>query len=199
GLDLLLSHITSNGELRSCSARELGQAYRHCKDLLPGLIRRCKDLYLLMDHYPRGATEAHTRLTHRFLSPVIWSVYSSSIRPAQRARRIIEYRSAGGTTQGVPERALILLNRQELKFVEQGRSSMRAWNDAEQKLVASSQKKRRNWRLFSTCLILLTLGALVFASYESWRRAKEKAEQEKFTSALFKLVAVKDDEQSQQL
>jgi hypothetical protein len=143
-LDVLAFHTTPLGTAAQRSHDEVAKAYRHRGDA-PQLVQALEDEYLLAD--PPGAAEAGRsgrRLAHDTLGPLIRHRFERSDAPGQRARRILEARTADwvAATEGPP------LDRHDLAVVERGAHGMRARTELEERLVASSHehdRTRRRW------------------------------------------------------
>jgi hypothetical protein len=176
-LDLLVSHMTPDGALWPRDAAEIEQDYGDRKGVLPGLIQACKDLYLLTDYYPPWGGAVRTRLIHKSLSPIIWNEYSRSVRPGQRARRVIEYRVG----QNKEQQTLLPLNQPDLTIVENGRQGMRAWKPEEQALISASNEAiaQTQRRRFYRRLSLITLAVLLLIGLPSAFWWNERAEEQK--------------------
>jgi len=141
--DVLAFHTTSLGTAESRRLGELDAAYAHQKEVLPALLQRSKDLYLLVDYVRQGeegGTRVHgTRLAHDTLAPLIRRRFEESDLPGQRARRILENRIRawrGGKTGTTLDVA-------DLATVEQGKAGMPAWSSAELRLIEASRASER--------------------------------------------------------
>ncbi|TWT55540.1 nSTAND1 domain-containing NTPase [Allorhodopirellula solitaria] len=143
-LDVLARHTTDLGTASQSSLKQLEQEYSHVSDRLPGLLKHCKDLYLLTT--PQSgptSTSDTTRLAHDTLAPLVRAEFDKSDKPGQRARRILDNRTvdwADGKT-GTP------LGDADLKIVEEGRTGTRDWKpDVERLIRASRQAKETHKR-----------------------------------------------------
>jgi hypothetical protein len=141
-LDLLAFHTTSLGTAEQRTAAEVADEYRHRQDVLPQLTQSCKDLYLLADQAWDQAEEAGanaTRLAHDTLAPLIRMQLDKSVKPGQKACRVLENRSVEWRDgqKGTP------LDERDLATVEQGTAGMRAWKPEEERLVEASRLAKR--------------------------------------------------------
>jgi len=138
-LDLLEYHTTPLGTASKRSAVELAQAYGHTGPLLPPLLQRCTDLYLLTDLGRRGEGETPARrLAHDTLAPLVRERYDRSDLLAQRARRILRSRLPEWERgrEGTP------LEEHDLAVVERAEAVMRARSGDELRLVEASRRAR---------------------------------------------------------
>ena len=158
-LDIIALHTTPLGTADQCSVEDLQRQYAHLGSILPAILQRCQDLYLLT-----VATSAQkdsvrtTRLAHDTLAPIVREQFDHSDKPGQRARRILDNRSVdwAGEQRGTP------LDEADLKMVENGEAGTHVWNVTEQKLVNASRELRG--RLQRTRKILKVVGAVAVAA-----------------------------------
>jgi WD40 repeat protein len=136
-LDVLMFHTTSLGTAEQRTGDALNENYRHKLEILPALIQKCKDLYLLIDVSKKQQKPSSTRLAHDTLAPLIRKLFSVSDKPGHRARRILESRAVEWREgkEGNP------LDAADLSIVEGGQSGMRVWTDDESRLVEMSRIK----------------------------------------------------------
>ena len=174
-LDILTFHTTALGTAEQRSGDDLADHYSHRKDVLPALLQKCQDLYLLVDlSADRGGDGEikSTRLAHDTLAPLIRRRYLVSDHPGQRARRILENRAVDWSDG----RAASALDDIDLKLVERGKGGMRAWTADEQRLMDASrksltQRQRRQRRLKFGAAIAVAL-VLASAGVAWWQRAE---------------------------
>ena len=123
-LDLLQYHTKPLGTADQHTPAELRDQYKVRPDVLDSLVRKCANNYLLID-VPEPAPPGTTRLPHDTLAPVVRDEFVQSMRPGQRARRILENRASewvnadGSPRDGAP------LDSNDLKTVKLGLSGMR--------------------------------------------------------------------------
>ncbi|HNU05426.1 MAG TPA: SUMF1/EgtB/PvdO family nonheme iron enzyme, partial [Anaerolineae bacterium] len=140
-LDLLAYHTTPLGTAEQRALADLEQTYSHRRDVLPGLVQQCQDLYLLVDPAKNqpGQPPA-SRLTHDTLAPHVRKRFDESDAPGPRARRILESRLPA--TQEIKTSAdrqdLAPLGDADLAAVISGQPGMRVWTAQEQHLVVVS-------------------------------------------------------------
>lgn len=156
-LDLLAFHTTPVGTAEQRTLEELKSTYRHQQTVLPELLDKYRDLYLLVDPVEnRPDSEPASRMAHDTLAPLVRQRFDESDAPGQRARRILESRVSRENTnlQVGP------LGDSDLAIVEAGQLGMRAWYDRETALVVLSRKAlaQRNWR---TRLVLVAFGIMI--------------------------------------
>ncbi|HMN28030.1 MAG TPA: AAA family ATPase, partial [Caldilineaceae bacterium] len=168
-LDLLSFHTTPLGTAEQHEYTALQREYHHRADSLPTLLQHFQNLYLLVDPANDQANSTlQSRLAHDTLAPLVRARFDESDLPGQRARRILESRA--GEWDGVDDPSSPTpLDRQDLSVVEAGATGMRAWREAEERLVAASrlarqqleQRERLIRRLFwgAAMAILLAAGA----------------------------------------
>ena len=157
-LDILESHTTSLGTARSCDRADLRARYIHRAKVIDELIADCANLYLLVQ-LPPPATAETTRLAHDSLAPLIREKFQQSMAPGQRARRLLENRSAEWRLgrRGDP------FDESDLAGVESGESGMRIKDPDEGRLVAASRAVRRRRRRIRLAVMLSTIGLLCAA------------------------------------
>src|SRR5208337_4693651 len=186
-LDVLVYHLTEFDTAAQRTRAELAARYPHRAEVLPGLLDKLKDGYLLIDADARSELSAPavpaTRLAHDTLAPLVQARYRTSIAPGQRSRRLLENRAPewqDGKTGSV-------LDTTDLASVEVGAAGMRAWTPDEARLVEASRRveeqrkaeelsRKRIKRNFVYALVgalVVSLGALSFAWIE-WGKAKTK-------------------------
>lgn len=159
-LDVLAYHTTPLGTAEQRTLADLEQTYSHRRDVLPGLVQQCQDLYLLVDpaRNQPGQPPA-SRLAHDTLAPHVRKRFDESDAPGQRARRILEsrIREYRSTTK---ERSL--LGSLELGLVTRGAIGMPNWSQKEHELVVQSRRRanRFKWLQRLGLLILLVLAAI---------------------------------------
>ncbi len=170
-LDLLEYHTTPLGVAEQRRPEELQTRYDHRKDVLDSLIGECKTNYLLFEA-PPPAVPGSTRLPHDTLAPVVRDEFSRSLRPGQRARRVLENRAADWQEgrKGQP------LDGPDLQIVEAGKPGMRAWQDDEVRLVRASQKARRLRRTAFVCAALVgtvLLGLTIYSGLDAVQNSRK--------------------------
>ncbi len=138
-LDVLYFHTTPDGTAQQRTAQETAREYGHRSEVMPELIRQCKDLYLLVDpaaDQPDAALAQATRLTHDTLAPLVRKLYDESDKPGQRASRVLSLKLS------VYGAGTALLDDADLKTVDDGRSGMRQLTDEEESLIARSREEQ---------------------------------------------------------
>ena len=149
-LDVLEYHTTPLGTAESRSRAELIARYPHRALLLDEFLRVCERSYLLIPGERGARTEfppdesspapaarepAPSRLGHDTLAPLVRDRYRSSMKPGQRARRLLENRVSeweDGNDGNVFDAA-------DLGSVEGGLMGMREWTSDEKRLVEASR------------------------------------------------------------
>lgn len=166
-LDLLALHTTSLGTADKKEYRELQQCYSHTGSRLLEMIRQCQDLYLLSVTESANSGEvATTTLAHDTLAPLVRRRFDESGLPGQRARRVLNNRSAEWRdAEGTP------LDEADLQIVENGMSGTRVFSPAEQRLfdasqVARANRKRLRRRLWTAAATLIA--GIVAAGIFGW-------------------------------
>ncbi|MFN8464033.1 MAG: CHAT domain-containing protein [Caldilineaceae bacterium] len=142
-IDVLAAHTTPLGTAEQRTAADLARLYRHCTEVLPGLVQACRDLALLVDPAQNQPDQPPaSRLTHDTLALHVRRRFDESDAPGQRARRILENRAVDWTDgrDGTP------LDDTDLSLVEAGRSGMRAWKPHEERLVEASRRSQTERR-----------------------------------------------------
>jgi CHAT domain-containing protein len=149
-LDLLAYHTTPLGTAEQRVLAHLEETYHHRADVLPGLLQRCQDLYLLVDPAENQPDRpAASRLAHDTLAPIVRDRFSRSERPGQVARRILENR----VREWDADADSPLLDRWALARVEAGVDGMRGLTGDEKRLIELSQRwiepelRRITWEL----------------------------------------------------
>ena len=139
-LDVLVYHVTEFDTAAQRTRAELAARYPHRAEVLPGLLDKLKDGYLLIEADVRSEPSAPavpaTRLAHDTLAPLVHARFRTSIAPGQRARRLLENRAPewqDGKTGSV-------LDATDLASVEVGAAGMRAWTADEARLVEASRR-----------------------------------------------------------
>ncbi len=135
-LDLLASHVTDLGTATSQQRKELMLLYAHKSHLLPQLLNKLQEFYLLID--PNQNTDKarqKTRLAHDTLAKWVVHTYNSSNTLGQQARRVL--RNQLDFNQFSLE--MRPLNLQDIQLVEKGRSGMRKWTPDELHLMLCSK------------------------------------------------------------
>ena len=88
-LDVLVYHVTEFDTAAQRTRADLAARYPHRAELLPGLLDKLKDGYLLIEADVRSEPSAPpvpaTRLAHDTLAPLVHARFRSSIAPGQRA------------------------------------------------------------------------------------------------------------------
>jgi WD40 repeat protein len=182
-LDVLAYHTTDLGTAAQHTRAELDLRYAHQADVLGGLLRCCKDQYLLIEAEPKAdASAGSTRLAHDLLAPLVLQRFRLSVAPGQRARRLLENRSPEwrGDKAGPP------LDSVDLTTVENGAGGMRSWEPNEVRLVEASREAEAQ---------------RVAAEQERARRLKEAEERQRQAEADNQRVTeqrLKDQEESNQ-
>ena len=172
-LDVLAFHTTSLGAAEQRTSEELAQEYRHRQDVLPALVQKCKDLYLLVDlaaDQPEAALATATRLAHDTLAPLVRRHFDESDQPGQRARRILENRSV----EWRDDKQGNALEKSDFARVEEGERGMRAWKPDEHRLIEASRKRKaqtqRNRKILQGAGIVAILAILFSAAVAWWQR-----------------------------
>ncbi|HVT59661.1 MAG TPA: tetratricopeptide repeat protein [Thermoanaerobaculia bacterium] len=182
-LDILAYHTTPLVTAEERTASAIDNVYRHQKELAREVVRRLEDLYLLAEPAPDQADDLgrSTRLAHDALAPFARELIDSSARPGQIARRILEART--GAERGPVQ----LLDEADLVAVEKGATGMRAWTDAETRLVDLSKRQRSRHRRLravawgaTTILVLgiVGLGGTVAVQNRNLQTERDRARNE---------------------
>ncbi len=141
-LDLLVFHVGPQLTALSRSPAELLQAYHSLASataIRPEVARalgHARELYLLAD-CPDGGT----RLAHDTLAPVVKAACERSLAPGQRARALLE---------GLAHVPDAVLDRAELRVIDQGAAGMRTRSPEEDARVAEARaqihgEQRSKW------------------------------------------------------
>jgi len=158
-LDLLDYHTKPLGTADQHTPAELHERYKDCRNLLDNLVQECKNNYLLID-VPPPAPPGTTRLPHDTLAPVVKDEFGRSLKPGQRARRLLENRAEWRDGNEGPVLAAV-----DLAAVESGRKGMRSLTTDEQRLVDATRlavqqqkaKERRNRQILRGLAISLAV------------------------------------------
>lgn len=138
-LDLLEYHTTSLGTAEHHTSVETNATYAHQIHMVWELVQRCKDLYLLAEPKANSSKgDANSNLAHDTLAPLIRDAFEKSVKPGQRARRILENRAQEWASEGHGS----TLDERDLSTVEQGKSGMRDWTADECRLIQASRNER---------------------------------------------------------
>ncbi|MBN1210865.1 MAG: trypsin-like peptidase domain-containing protein [Myxococcaceae bacterium] len=162
--DVLEAHTTVLGTADTRTRGELDERYRTLPpEALDRLLRALEQQYLLTnpDKDPMVRDKDRTRLSHDTLAPLVRERFRTSTLPGQRARRVLEARTAE-RTDGQPGRTL---DRFDLRLVEQGQAGMRAPTESERRLIQSSQLARRLGilgRALGVLAVLSVVGVLLW-------------------------------------
>ena len=176
-LDILHAHTTRLNTAAKRTSEELSKRYAHRADILPGLLIKFKQLYLLTD------ANDGTHLAHDTLAPIVKNEFRDTDYPGQRASRILENKVKEFTadTENVLDEA-------DLKIVEEGKAGMHIWNDRENELVAASQERvhkilrdRKRVAVFRRTMIRLGVVALFvllgLSAFAFWQMNQSKKHQ----------------------
>src|SRR5271157_2941986 len=139
-LDVLVHHVTEFDTAAQRTRTELAARYPPRAEVLPSLLDKLKDGYLLIEADARSEPSAPavpaTRLAHDTLAPLVHARFRTSVAPGQRARRLLENRAPewhDGKTGSV-------LDATDLASVEVGAAGMRAWTPDEARLIEASRR-----------------------------------------------------------
>ncbi len=152
-LDMLSEHVTELGYSNSRSLEDLRRLYAHRAEVLDGLLAKFKELYLLTD-----TGKDSNALAHDTLAPVIQQEARMSLRPGQKARRILAGKTA--VYQRNPEQTF--LDEEDLAIVDQGTDGMRILMPLERELVDKSRDRCRRQRLYRR-IMMACIGILLAA------------------------------------
>jgi WD40 repeat protein len=155
-LDVLHAHTTELGTSDNRALADMQTQYQHRSDVLDMLLKKFKELYLLTD-----AGADRNALAHDTLAPIVQREVKNSIRPAQKALRILTGKVHHA--QRNPEGTFI--DEDDLALVEKGRESMRLWMPEEQALIDRSRRRRRRLRLQRLALYAGLLVLTITAAY----------------------------------
>jgi WD40 repeat protein len=184
-LDVLAFHTTPLGTAEQRTESEVQQEYRHLFAVLPRLLEKLKELYLLADppqDYLDSVTTKATRLAHDTLGPLIRAKFNHSVHPGQRARRILENRRVewADNQTGSP------LDTRDLMSVEAGRSGMRATLPEEDRLIEASKRtsarrelRRKALRVVATIAVIAVVTS---AGVAWWLRGRAEAARQQAVS-----------------
>lgn len=167
-LDVLLYHTSSQRYSEQHSIDSLLSSYAHCRDHVKAVVRFCRDppFNLLVDAVGEVLPDGSCRLVHDTLAPIVAQRCRESDTPGQRARRILDAKSADWREEGLFQagRSRPLLDANDLKCVNDGRFGTQSWDGAEIKLVNASKEAARKRRLIVNTLKLagcILVGAIV--------------------------------------
>jgi CHAT domain len=166
-LDLLQYHTKPLGTADQHTPAELRDQYKDHRDVLDSLVQECKSNYLLID-VPEPAPPGTTCLPHDTLAPVVRDEFVQSMRPGQRARRLLENRAPewrDGNDGPV-------LDAVDLAAVKSGLTGMRSLTADEERLVeatgrsvhvqqAKEHRRRRVLRGLGFALAIVFVGNLI--------------------------------------
>ncbi|MDZ7333277.1 MAG: hypothetical protein ONB31_14985 [candidate division KSB1 bacterium] len=189
-LDVLSYHCGALGTAEQRTKAQLRNRYCHRMDVIPSLIRKLKNLYLLAD--PSKSRTARrrsgvTRLAHDTLAPIVREHYEESYYPGQRASRILASKMTD-----FHEGRDIWLDEADLAVVETGLSGMRSLTSEEQQLIRISQQrrarhqKRRRMMLSSGIIAILVIICSAIISIYNMHQAQlqERAAKVNYLSIL---------------
>ena len=186
-LDILMFHTTSKSTGSQHLPTEIFQRYKHRSDIMPDLLQKMVDNYLLVDIVDKPASldqvlqqseqavNETLSLAHDTLAPLIREMYEDSDQPGPMAERILKNKLADWLAN--PDKAL--LDEYGLEVVQHGKSGMRVWLVEEEKMVEASllqaelaKKQSRQLRLAGMILAgVITLLAIV--ALWQWRQAEQ--------------------------
>ncbi len=142
-LDVLAFHVTVVDSAATRTRTELEARYAHQADLLPGLLARLVDGYLLIAADAQAEPSLQASPRNPFLAHDTWARWcipgSGLRRGGQRARRLLENRALewqGGKTGHI-------LDTPDLQAVDDGKLGMRAWTADEIRLFEASPSPRK--------------------------------------------------------
>lgn len=144
-LDILAFHTTRFGTAEQHGESKLQKTYAHCKTVLPVLLQRLKDLYILVDlTQNQPEAERMSRLAHDTLAPIVRARFEESDQPGQRALRILASRALDWAEQeteqsDAPNNALPPTKPAEIESLP--------WSAIQEEVVQAKTKarKRRKW------------------------------------------------------
>jgi len=144
-LDILEWFTTSLGTAATRTKASLHARYAHQPPhRLEALVEACQNRYLLAGMGTTQGDEGAHRLTHDTLAPLIRERFRVSTAPAQRARRLLESRAPDWKGQHTDP----VLDRLDLRFVEEGLPWMRAAVKDEQRdepgLIEASRQAEKH-------------------------------------------------------
>ena len=193
-LDVLAFHTTPLGTAEQRSRRQLRETYIHQQHILPALIHKLKDLYLLVDpakdRIGRASGRA-TRLAHDTLAPIIRETYEKSDKPGQRAARILATKRVDYDKKETEA----WLDEADLSTVETGLAGMRKLDEREQKLIETSRNKKAQnqkirqarWAIGILMVIFIVLAALM-----AWINMNKARDQEKIARVRYLTISAND-------
>ncbi|MEM7530951.1 MAG: AAA family ATPase [Chloroflexota bacterium] len=139
-IDLLAAHTTPQGTVAHHTADALLTMYRHRQEVIPPLVQKCEDLYLLFSPATKQRDQPKSsRLAHDALAPLVRVQYDASDRPGQRVRRILNSRLIGWRDDTEQSMQGNLLDERDLRLVEAGLLGTRNLTEIEQKLLEASR------------------------------------------------------------
>ena len=163
-IDLLYQHTSALGKSSILEAAKRKQIYADREVVVNGLIRKCKDLYLITSAFAQG-----TNLGHNLLAHVVIRQYSISLCPGQQAARILN----GKTGESIESVKASWLSESDLEVVEKGLQGMRSLSREEEALLEYSrlkklqaQKDRKRNRMIRGVLIGVVM---IFAALAGWK------------------------------
>ena len=140
-LDVLVYHVTEIDTAAQRTRTELAARYPHRAEVLPGLLDKLKDGYLLIEADVRSEPSVPavpaTRLAHNTLAPLVNARFRTSIAPGQCARRLLENTAPEWQNDS---KTGSVLDATDLASVEAGAAGMRAWTADETRLVEASRR-----------------------------------------------------------
>ncbi len=155
--DILTFHTTSKATAHKRSLVEVTERYRHRADVIPSLLDRLKQLYLLVDVSDSSSHNSLLSLAHDTLAPLIREKNQMSEHQGQIAARIINDRLK---TWQKSDGKLILPG-MDLEQVELGLAGMRALTEPESEMIEASRTKRKYRRLIRAAVGAGALVAIV--------------------------------------
>jgi len=163
-LDLLYRHTSALGKSNTLDATTRKQTYDDRLNIVNGVLKHCKELFLLT-----SAPNDGSNLGHNLLAQVVIRHYSISLNPGQQAARILNARAvetSGANTAN-------WLNEADLGSVEKGMEGMRSLNAEERALLELSRAKkiqaqqdRKRNRVIRIALVSVVA---VFAALAGWQ------------------------------
>ncbi|MFN8444205.1 MAG: AAA family ATPase [Caldilineaceae bacterium] len=180
-LDLLTAHTSERGTSAQHTKEELLKLYagEHGLNVSDLIEQNCEKRLLVDPAGEQAATTRATRLVHDTLAPLVRERYEKSDKPGQRARRILENRAVDW--QG--DKTGAALDEADLKAVEAGQAGMRAWTEAEKRLVEASrqaraerQRSRRQLRFAGIAAVTAILLFAILAVWQ-WQQSSKRGNQ----------------------
>ncbi|MCU0644028.1 MAG: CHAT domain-containing protein [bacterium] len=193
-LEILALHTTPLGTAEQRSRNQLRKLFCHQKEILPALIQKCKDLYLLVDPAKDRLGRASgrmTRLSHDTLAPIIRQKYEKSDKPGQRAFRIL----ASKIVDFDEKKTEIWIDETDLKIVECGLDGMRHLDDREKKIVEiSREKKARKQKVRKTIWAAgITMAIIIiFTSLFAWKNTIKARQQARIAKSNYLAILAND-------